>query len=171
MAILLDRENPKPFYALGMDLFSAGRYADAAPYLRQAIEAQRATSMDYSFLASTYALAGDNIAAEKTIAEALRLYPYSTFIRTRYATLLKENGKLEESAAQLKIALEINKPQANTWWVLMNEGARQASLRAAQSEDFVTVMKLNPEAAIYAIITEREIKYPEERFNIKFDGD
>jgi tetratricopeptide (TPR) repeat protein len=167
-AFRFDNENPTAHFACGMNLLNAKRYPEAAEQFEQAIAAQRATSVDFSYLATAQILSGDNTAAEKTIARALSLYPFSTFVRTRYATLLKANGKTEEAAEQLEIALQINKFETNTWWTMMNEGAREASLRAAQNKDFIPVHALMPEPAIYAIVTEREIRYPEEKFKIDF---
>jgi tetratricopeptide (TPR) repeat protein len=164
-AFWLDDENPTAHFALGMNYLTAARYAEAVPQFRQSIQAQRATSPDFSYLATAQILAGDPAGAEQTIAEALRLYPLSTFMRARYAALLKENGKLRESDEQLQIALQINPKEANTWWTMMTEGARKASLSAAQN-DYTTVMKLNPIPAIYAVVTEREIRFPDEKFKI-----
>lgn len=166
-AFWLDGENPTAHFLLGMHLFNAERYPEAVSPIRQSIEGQRASSVDFSYLATAQTMAGDPQGAEATIAESLRLYPLSPFLRARYASLLKANGKAEEAAAQLKIALGINKREANTWWVMMNEGARQASIRAAaESDDFARVMKLNPQRAIYAVVAERELRYPHEKFKI-----
>lgn len=166
----LDTENPTAHYALGMNLLLAQKYSDATEQLKQAIKAQRATSPDFSYLATAQTLAGDTTGAEKTIAEALRLYPLSLFVRTRYAILLKANGKLAESEEQLQIAMEMNKREAITWWTLMNEGARQASMNAAQN-NYYPVNRLTPEVAIYAIVTEREIRFPDEKFVIPKTAD
>jgi predicted Zn-dependent protease len=143
----------------------AQRYSEAIPQFRLLIDKQRGTSENYSYLATVQTLSGDNEGAEKTIAEALRLYPLSTFVRTRYSVLLQENGKTKEAEEQFKIASEIDKKSAATWRAIMIKGARIASLEAEQN-NYTAVTYLNPIAAIYAIITEREIRHPEEKIQI-----
>ena len=66
-AMTLDRENPDPPYALGRRLIEAGRYAEAVPLLRQSIDIGRASSTDYSYLATSQTLAGDDAGAESTL--------------------------------------------------------------------------------------------------------
>lgn len=161
----LDDENPTAHYALAMQLFTKQRYKEAIPQLKQSIRENRASSVDYSYLASAQSLAGDNAGAEDTIAEAVRLYPLSTFVQTRYAALLKANGKIDEADEHLKTAFKINEKEARTWLTMMTEGARAASIDAAQN-NYTTVMKLSPLPAVYAIVTEREILHPEEKFRI-----
>lgn len=169
-AFWLDDENPTAHFALAMNLLFAGRYPESTVQFQQTIEAQRATSTDFSYLATAQTLAGDSEGAEKTMAEALRLYPLSPFVRIRYAALLQNNGKLEESAKHRQIAMEINKRLALTWWLLINEGARQVTFRFAEDKNYVAVMSLTPEPAIFAVLTEREIKYPNEKFKIPGAG-
>jgi tetratricopeptide (TPR) repeat protein len=168
IAFRLDDENSTARYAYGMKLLATGKYSEAAEQLEISIAGQRASSTDFSYLATAQTMAGDNGGAEKTLARAMRLYPFSTFVRIRYATLLQANGKLKESAEQFQTARQINKSETNTWWSIMNEGPREASLRAAQSEDFLPVYKLSPEQAVHAVATDRELKYPGENFKISF---
>jgi hypothetical protein len=169
-AFWLDGENPSTRVAFGKHLFQDKQFAEATRQFEQAAREGSAGSINLSYLASAQTLAGDPAAAETTFAYAAHLYPFSTFVRTRYAYLLQENGKTDESAAQLQIAQKINKPEANTWWTIMNEGTRQASLRASQDKNFVTVSSLYPEAALQAILDEREIKYPGERLKADFSN-
>ena len=150
-------------------MFSAGAYAEAAPHFRKAIDLGRATTTDYSYLASVQVLAGDKAAAAATLAEAVRIYPYSTFIRTRYAVLLKETAKTSESAKEFDIAMNINSRQAEMWRNLIEDGAVAASRRSFDN-NLVQVMDLKPESAIYAMLAEREILHPEEKTTINFKG-
>jgi predicted Zn-dependent protease len=168
-AFWLDAENSTPHVGLAMNLLRVERYDEAARHFRLAIDKQRGTSDIFSYLATVQSLSGDNLGAEETIAEALRLYPLSTFVRTRYAVLLQENGKLQEAAEQFRIASQINKNEAPTWRTLITRGGRIASLEAAQN-NYSPVMMLNPGDAIYAVVTEREIKHPEERVQINLFG-
>lgn len=167
-AARLDDENPDVRNFHGMRLFHEGQYAAAVPLLDEAIRIGRAPSPSFSYLASAQALAGDGHGAEQTFAMARKLYPQSPFVLTRYAALLKENGKAKESATQLELARKVNKAAANTWWTLMNEGPRVASDRAFQNNDHAAVMDLSPSDSLYAYIAERDVRYPKERIKLPF---
>lgn len=163
-SIALDDQNASVYAVYGLYLFNAGNFADAAPQFRKTIDLGRATSIDYSYLASAQALAGDRAEAESSLAEAARVYPASVFIRTRYAAVLKEAGKTSESNEQFKIALEIDPRQAETWRNLIEDGAVAASRRSFDSK-LPPVMDLKPTKGIYAVLAEREVLHPEEKSN------
>lgn len=167
-AMRLDDENPDARYFLGMRLFQENRYTEAVAYLQESIRIGRAGSADFSYLATAQSLAGDLPGAEKTFAEAAVLYPQSPFVLTRYAALLRENGKTADSAAVFVRALAINKRAANTWWTMITEGPRAASERAFRDKDYAEIMDLQPQAAIYAFKAERDIRYPEEKTKFNF---
>ncbi|MEJ7848539.1 MAG: O-antigen ligase family protein [Pyrinomonadaceae bacterium] len=162
-AAWLDDENPNPHFNLGLRLMYERRFGEAVPYLANSIEIGRATSTSFSYLSTAQTLSGDLAGAEHTFATAAILYPYSTFVLTRYAFLHQENGKEEESAIWLNRALLTNKKTAVTWWTLMNDGTQKASDNAFRDENRSLVMDLVPNEAIYALIAEREFKYPEEK--------
>lgn len=160
----LDKDNADAHFSCGMNLFNAGRYSEAASQLQQAIKKGSATSMQYSYLASAQMLSGDRENAEKTFAEASNLYPLSPFVLTRYASILKANGKTEESTAQLNRAMEINSNAAQTWWVLMDQGARAATQRSFEDPvNRAQIMNLTPTNAIDAVIADREARFPAEK--------
>jgi tetratricopeptide (TPR) repeat protein len=166
-ASMLDDQNASIHASRGAYMFRAGAYAEAAPYFRKAIDLGRATTTDYSYLASAQVLAGDKAAAAATLAEGGRIYPYSTFIRTRYAVLLKETAQTSESAKEFDIAMNINSRQAETWRNLIEDGAAAAS-RKSFDNNLLQVMDLKPKSAIYAMLAEREILHPEEKVTINF---
>lgn len=166
-AIRLDDENPDARIFLGRRLIEAGQYAAAVPFLQAAIRIGAATSADFSYLATAQTLAGDDAGAERTFAEAAEMYPQSAFVLTRYAALLKRSGKVGESNIQFERARRINAGAANTWWTIINDGALAATNMALKRGDYLPVMDLRPEAALYAVLTERYINFPEEK--MKFD--
>ena len=140
---------------------SKGDFAEAVPYLAAAIKIGKAPSCDFSYLATAQSLAGDNVAAEQTMAAAASLYPRSAFALTRYASLLRENGRDAESATQFARAVQVNRPAANTWWAMMNKGPRAASELAFKfKDDYTEVMNLQPQSSIYAVAAERDIRFP-----------
>ncbi len=164
-AIKLDPENADAPYFRAMRLMQAERYSESVPHFQRAIQLGLARSADFSYLASVQALADDHEGAEKTFAEAVSLYPRSPFVLTRYAALLRQNGKDAESSVQLVRAMRINPRQARTWWTLLTESPLKATQAAFQNDDNAEVMDLLPQIALYAVKEERDIRFPEERFS------
>jgi len=169
LAAKLDDENPEARNDHGMRLFQEKRYTDAVPLLSDAIQIGRARSVDFSFLASAQILSGDNIGAEITMEEALRLYPRSVFVLARYADLLESNGRNTDSTKMLDRAKLMSLRDANTWWAFLNEGSNAAAAKALKNnDDFKPLMDLTPLSAVYAVRMEREIRFPEEKLQVDF---
>jgi O-antigen ligase len=168
-AMALDRENPDPPYALGRRLIEAGRYSEAVPFLRRSIDIGRASSTDYSYLATAQTLAGDATGAEATFAEAATMYPRSPFVLARYSALLEINGKHDEAERNFAKAQEIDITSANTWRALITRGSKYASDLALNRKDHMAVMDLQPYDSIYAVVEERDIRYPDERAKLPFE--
>ena len=162
-AMRLDDENPDARNNIGMRLFRARRYEEAVPYLQEAIAIGRAPSGEFSYLAAAESLAGDNIAAERTMSHAAALYAQSPFVLTRYSIILGENGKHAEANAVFQRALEIDARSARTWRALITAGPKAVSELAARDGGYMPVMELRPESSIYAAVTERYIRFPEEK--------
>ncbi len=162
-ASFIDDENPFVRNSLGHRLLHEGRYAEAAVNLSRSIDMGLATSTSFSYLATAHSLAGDNITAEETMRRALVYYPRSPFILTRYAALLKENGKEQHSVEILAKANLISPKASRTWFSFISEGAKTTSDKAVFDKELMPVMDLQPSSAIYAVATERLIKFPEER--------
>jgi tetratricopeptide (TPR) repeat protein len=133
--------------------------------LKESIQIGKAPSADFSYLASAQTLSGDYVGAEQTFAKAAALYPRSPFVLTRYAALLKLNGKQKEADGQLERAKTINLNQANTWWVMISESPQAATDLALWHHEYVPLMDLQPQTALYAVKAEREIRHPEEKFS------
>ncbi|MEP7212767.1 MAG: O-antigen ligase family protein [Acidobacteriota bacterium] len=167
-AMWLDDENPDAPNILGLRLLREGKYSESIPYLQRSIDIGKAPSADFSYLATAHWLSGHCSGAVAALAQGATLYPRSPFVLTRYAEILKRCGDTENSVAQLQRALTINKSAANTWWAMLNDGPRAASERASVRDDFSKIMDLQPQNAIYAVMAEREIMHPAERF--KFDS-
>lgn len=168
-AVYFDKNNPDARYAQGRRLIDAGQFNAAIPHLQESIKIGMASSADYSYLATAQSLGGDNAAAEMTFAEAEVLYPRSTFVLTRYAVLLETNGNTQMAEAQFARASNLDPRSANTWRALMTRGARHASDLAFQRDDYVPVMDLYPDRSLYAIVEERDIRFPDERVKLPFE--
>lgn len=169
-AFLLDEENPENHFNYGIRLLNAERYAEAAAQFEQTIAKQWASSTVYSYLATAQSLAGDNTGAEKTFSEAVVLYPLSPFVRTRYASLLKTNGRIKESEEQLDIAIKLDQKQTGTWWTLMNSGLVAAKQQFLKDKKIADPEYLKPAAAFAAVKTDRELKFPSEKLTFNFDN-
>ena len=165
-AFRFDRENFSAYFSNGMKLVDQGRYAEAIPLLHRSIGIRHTRVTDYSLLATAQTLAGDNRAATDTFRQAVRRYPLSVFARTRYALLLKSDGDDAAANEQYAVALSINPENARTWKNLIGRGAKAATEAAFADSSNTQIMDLKPELAIYAVIMEREIVHPEEKFVI-----
>ena len=163
LAMRLDDENPDVRANLGMRLFRSRRYEESIPYLQSAISIGRAPSSELSYLATAKALAGDDQGAEETMATAASLYPRSPFVLTRYAMVMEKNGRTAESADIFSRATKLDERAANTWRALIVSGPKAVSDMAARDSAYLPVMELRPESSIYAVVTERFIRFPEER--------
>ncbi|MEO8573282.1 MAG: O-antigen ligase family protein [Pyrinomonadaceae bacterium] len=162
LAMRLDDENPDVRQNLGMRLFGNRRFREAIPYLESAVSIGRGPSSELSYLATAKSVTGDASGAEQSMASAAALYPRSPFVLTRYATLLKDNGKTDESADLFSRALQIDERSANTWRLLIDSGPKAVSEMAARDRRYSPVMDLVPKNSIYSVVAERFIKHPEE---------
>jgi O-antigen ligase len=163
IAMALDEDNPDVRQNVGIRLLQRGRYAEAVPYLESAIDIGRATSADFSYLASAQSLGGDEIGAELTMRKAATYYPRSAFVLTRYSELLESNGKHAEAAAVFERAKSIDERAAITWRGVITRGPKAVSEMAARDKDYMQVMQLMPTGSVYAVVAERYLKHPEEQ--------
>ncbi|HVF31278.1 MAG TPA: O-antigen ligase family protein [Pyrinomonadaceae bacterium] len=167
LAMTLDDENPNAHRDYGMRFFRRERYAEAIPYLRSAVEIGRAPSSDISYLATAQTLSGDNTGAEATIKMASELYPRSTFVLTRYAALLE--GRNDTGAVPLfERASAIDRRQAAAWRVVLTSGPKELSEAAGRDyNSYLHISELLPQSSLYAVVTERYIRFPDEqRFSL-----
>lgn len=166
-AMELDDENPDARQNLGMRLFRRQRFGESVPYLESAIKIGRAPSSELSYLATAQTLSGDHSGAEATMKAASELYPRSPFVLTRYSTLLDSHGNTTEAVAVFQRAKRINESAAKTWQAVIVSGPKALSEMAARDRSYMQVMQLEPESSIYAVVTERYIKFPDEQ---RFSG-
>ncbi len=164
-----DKENPEPAYYLGIRLFKEGRFEESAQLIRESIRIGKASSADYSYLASAQFLAGNINGAEQSLAEAAVMYPHSVFVLARYSVILSLNGKVLESEAVANRARSIDSVSANTWLALIEFGSKKATELAFNDANYKAVMDLEPYDCIYAVISERDIRFPEERMKMPFE--
>jgi O-antigen ligase len=166
-AEMLDPANASANFFFGIRLRDENQFQESCAQLKGSVAKGLNTMGFYSHLTTSQILANDFKAAEKTTSEAVKIFPYSVFARARYGFMLKKLNMENESAEQYEIAKQLNKKQALTWWLLINEGALVAIEKAKSDSEILSLDKLNPNEAIFAVLTEREILHPEKK--IKFE--
>jgi tetratricopeptide (TPR) repeat protein len=157
-AINLNPRNASAYFSYGQQLYFKKQPERAVPMLEKAIANGLDVSIAYSYLASAQASAQDFQASEETIAQALKIYPRSIFLRVRYAALLEKKGESEKSNEQLEIARRINDKQANSWQELITSGALATALKARSDEKILPPHELLPTGGLYAVIDEQAVE-------------
>lgn len=157
-AISLNPHNASAYFSYGQQLYFKKQPDKAVPMLEKAIENGLDVSMTFSYLASAQAATQNAQAAEETIARALRIYPRSTFLRVRYASLLEKKGETEKSNEQLEIAHRINDKQANGWRQLITTGAKASALKARNDSQITAPYNLLPTGGLYAVLDEQAVE-------------
>ena len=172
-AINLNPRNASAYFSYGQQLYFKKQPEKAVPMLEKAIANGLDVSIAYSYLASAQASAQDFQAAEETIAQALKIYPRSVFLRVRYAALLEKKGESEKSNEQLEIARRINDKQANSWQELITSGALATALRARTDEKILPPHELLPTGGLYAVIDEQAVenRFPRNEFAKRIPAD
>lgn len=161
-AVNLDKENAQAYLFYALALFKTKKYDTAAELLRQSINYGETSSASYSLLATAYLLNQNSEQAENAMREALEIYPYSTFVRTRLAFLLEKSSKANEAAELLAASKNINLKSTNTWWSLMHEGVAKTNQKTLTQQDYLVVFDLHPQNSYMAFMIERLILFPEE---------
>lgn len=151
-AIGLDASEPLFRSVHGQQLFLAGRYEEAIPELRLAIENGVASSPSYFNLLSAEMRAGKPD-ANITFEEAMRVYPRSIFLRTAYAAFLKRQGDAPAADVEYKRAFEINQKLARSWQLAHDEGLERLSIVANADPDFIKPMDLIPADGALALVS------------------
>jgi len=125
--------------------------------LSEGIERGIGVSITYSDLAKYQASAGDQAAAEKTLNEAIKIFPRSVFLRVRFATFLEDAGKPAEAAAQMEFARTIDAKHANGWYQIIRNGSVAAFYAAKADPSLAAPAELLPYNAVLEYLDERRI--------------
>ena len=167
-AIKLDPANAAADYSYGIRLLAANQYPESATHLRRSLEKGLNTDVCYSYLMTAQILSDQDEKAVQTAREAVTVFPYSVFLRVRYARILEKMSRSNEAQNQLAFAANLNPQQAATWQSFINNGASKTTQAAVSDKNLINLSALLPESGIYAVLTEREIMHPEERKNFNF---
>ena len=166
----LDPANAAANLYLGVRLRDENQFQESSRQLKEAVAKGLNPMGSYSYLISSQVLANDFEEAKDTASEAVKIFPYSVFARARYGSLLEKLKLKDEAAEQYEIAKQLNKRQAETWQLLINEGSLVTIEKAKSNDEILSLDKLNPSDAIYAILSERQILHPEEKIKMEFNN-
>ena len=159
-AVALDETDALINYYYGLYLQSENLPDEAIPHLRKAIDNGLATSISYYQLYAAQVSARRDAQAEKTLEEALRVFPQSVFLLTAHAAHLQNTDNFVKAEIELAKATEINRPQAESWRIVQTEGAAKLNQNVGGEEDLVEVMELKPKNAIYSVLDFQRLNNP-----------
>ena len=157
-ALLFNKENSSAHFNLGMKLYSKERFAEAIPHLQKATKKGLGLTIVYYYLAQSHVLLGETKAAEEALAETLEIFPHSIYARTHYATLLKQNGKIDRSIEEFEIANKLNPNEAKSWKLIFEDSVLTATLESQKNKDLVAPDELYPHNVIIAVLGEETLK-------------
>jgi O-antigen ligase len=157
-AINFNSANASAYFSYGLRLYFKKQPDKAVPILEKALANGLDVSLVYSYLASAQSSTRNYQAATDTIDKAVKIYPYSIFLRMRYASLLEKIGEIEKSKEQVEFAHRINEKQANGWYELINTGASASALKARNNKMIAPPAHLLPSGGLYAVLDEQAVE-------------
>ena len=153
--------NAATHYQFGVWLFHRGRDGEAVPHLRYGVERGFNASTCYAYLAGAESNAGGEEASERTLAEAVRVFPRSVFLRARHAAALARTGRDGEAELEMAAALLLDSRAARGWRSLIDEDIDAATAAALRDPKSAAVPgELEPEDAVFAVLKENERRFP-----------
>ena len=161
-ALAVNPLNPAAHFLYGTWLFNRGREREAVPHLRYGVARGFNTSTYYACLAAAEANSGDEAAAERTLALAVRAFPRSVFLRARHAAALARTGRPAEAELEMATALLLDSRAARGWRSLIEDDV-DAAIAAGRRDPAATAMpgELRPDDAVFVVLKENERRFPE----------
>lgn len=162
LALKTNPLNPSAHYQLGVWLFYRGREREAVPFLRYGVERGYNSSTCYAYLAGAESNAGDVAASERTLTEAVRVFPRSVFLRARHAAALARLNRADEAELEMTAALLLDSRAARGWRSLIDDDIDAAVAAARREPGRIAVPgELEPDDAVFAVLKENEKRFPE----------
>jgi tetratricopeptide (TPR) repeat protein len=159
-SLRIDPGNAAAYYYCAVRHANENDYNEASRLLSEGIDRGLGVSITYSILAKYQELAGDLPSAEHSLAEAVRIFPRSVFLRARYALFLEEEGKSVPAADQLAAAREIDPAMANGWYEIIKNGSLAAYYRSQADPSVTPPAELVPQSAVQEYLDERMFPRP-----------
>jgi tetratricopeptide (TPR) repeat protein len=148
------------YFSYGLWLHNQRREAEAVSHLTYAVEHGFNSSICYAYLAGAQDSAGNQLAAEQTLGNAVRVYPVSVFLLVRHSVALKRTGRGEEAGTEFARALKLDPRAARGWQQLIENDIDAALVAAKQDSTIALPGELVPEAAVFEILQENEQRFP-----------
>lgn len=148
-------------FSYGMWLSNIGRTSEAVPHLSFAVKRGFNSSVCFAYLAGAEANAGNEPAAERTLATAAKAYPASVFLLVRHSVALARTGRMHEAEAELAKGTAIDSRAARGWQQLIENDIDTAYSAAKQDSGIALPGELNPQSGVFAILKENEQRFPE----------
>lgn len=153
-AVLIDPDNGGAYYALSSVYGRAGEIVPAAVQLQKAIDTGIGASIAYSRLAQLQEKAGQPADAERTLQQAIAIYPRSIFLKVRYAVLLEGLNRQSESEQLIAAAKELDQRQAAGWYNLIKYRGLEAFFLSKEDPSIAPPDELLPSNAVPGYIDE-----------------
>ena len=160
-ALAINPLDPATHFNYGVWLIARKREREALSHLRYSVARGFSTSTCYEYLAGAEANEGDAEASERTLAEGVRVYPRSVFLRVRHASALARAGRADESELEMRAALLLDSRAARGWRRLIDEDIDAAIAAARRDPEVPMPGELQPDDAVFAVLQENERRFPE----------
>ena len=147
-------------FSYGLWLHNQRRDEEAVTHLTYAVDHGFNSSLCYAYLAGAQDSAGNELAAEQTLANAVRVYPASVFLLVRHSVALKRTGRGEESKTEFARALLLDQRATRGWQQLIENDIDAALAAAKQDRTIALPGELIPEAAVFEVLQENEQRFP-----------
>jgi O-antigen ligase/predicted nucleic acid-binding protein len=160
-ALALDPLDAATQFNYGVWLIAQKRERESLPHLRYAVARGFHTSTCYEYLAGAESNAGEQDSSERTLAEGVRVYPRSVFMRVRHAAALARLGRSGDADVEMSAAILLDSRAARGWQQLI-ENDIDAAIVAAKLDPATVPMpgELQPEDAVFAVLQENERRFP-----------
>lgn len=152
--------SPATHFTYGLWLYGQKRASEAVLHLTYAVERGFNSSICYAYLAGAQESAGSPLAAEQTLANAVRVYPVSVFLLVRHSVSLERAGRPKESDIEFAKALSLNPRVARGWKQLIVNDIDAALDAARQDTTIALPGELLPEGAVFEVLQENEQRFP-----------
>jgi Tfp pilus assembly protein PilF len=147
-------------FSYGLWLYNQRRATEAVSHLTYAVEHGFNSSICYAYLAGAQESAGNQLAAEQTLANAVRVYPVSVFLLVRHSVVLQQTGQREDSEKEFARALLLDPRAARGWQQLIVNDIDAALVAAKQDTTIALPGELVPQAGVFEVLQENEQRFP-----------
>ncbi len=153
--------SPATHFTYGLWLYNQRRATESVSHLTYAVDHGFNNSMCYAYLAAAHEAAGNQAAAEATLANAVRVYPVSVFLLVRHSIALQRAGRQQDSEIEFAKALSLNPRAARGWQQLIVNDVDAALDAAKQDNSIAFPGELAPEGAVFQVLQENLQRFPE----------